>query len=471
MSGEEILDIGSKPQFFLDNYIIENTFELQRKMNHPRRFEKNPILDAATFKTTQPFLSVIYDPEYKGGKYRLWYNREEPIYHVESSDGLHWEEPQVAWDLERAYGVGVVDDRERERDPARKFKAMNWQSTRSKEGKPGDVGGLYVGYSADGFNFKRIPRPVLPTWPEDYPVISYFGAGDISKPYWDPFNQIYACIYKIFLIPGESYTPGPKSSVWLRRVIGISFSDDFVNWTEPFRIIIPDDMDRGLFEYYAMGGVHVRGDLMIGLIRTLNDHLPHETDMPDAEGIGATALAISRDGKSWHRFREPFLDRNLEVGSWDRAMTWASDVLPVGDQLYIYYGGYKSGHKTDKRTGRQIGVAFLKRDRYMSLAGGEWGGEMVTKPFLFKGDKLVLNIDTFSDGCAWIELRDGNNNTFENYRFEDCEVIKSTDCLEYTVTWNGSANVQQLEGKPIRLALRLKQGELFTFQFVPDTEQ
>jgi hypothetical protein len=152
------------------------------------------------------------------------------------------------------------------------------------------------------------------------------------------------------------------------------------------------------------------------------------------------------------------------------AIRRASDVLPVGDQLYIYYGGYKSGHKTDKRTGRQIGVAFLKRDRYMSLAGGDWGGEMVTKPFIFKGNKLILNIDTFRDGCAWVELRDGNNNTFENFRFEDCDVIKSTDCLEYTVTWNGNSNVQQLEGKPIRLALRLKKGELFTFQFVPDTE-
>jgi hypothetical protein len=152
-------------------------------------------------------------------------------------------------------------------------------------------------------------------------------------------------------------------------------------------------------------------------------------------------------------------------------MTWASAVLPVDDELYTYYGGYKSGHKTDKRTGRQIGVAFLKRDRYMSLSGGEWGGEMVTKPFTFKGDKLVLNIKTLDGGCAWIELRDKNNNTLQNYRFEDCDVIKSTDSLEYTVTWNGSANVQQLEGKPIRLALRLKDGELFTFQFVPDTEE
>lgn len=462
-----VLDIGSEQQFFLDDYVIENTFELNRKMNHPKRYEGNPILDSATFKTTQPYLSVIDDPNYKGGKYRLWYNRGNPIYHVESDDGLHWENPQVAWDMPRGYGVGVLDDRERSKDPARNFKSLNWQATRAKEDKPGDDGGLYVGFSEDGFYFERAPGPVLPTWPEDYPVLSYYGAGDISRPYWDPFSRKYACIYKIHLIPGEGYTPGPKAGTFHRRVIGVSFSDDFINWTDPYRIITPDDMDQGLFEFYAMGAIHKRGELLIGLIRTLNDDLPYESGIPDAEGIGATALAISRDGRSWHRFREPFLDRNPESGTWDRAMTWASDVLPVGDDLYVYYGGYKSGHKTDSKTGRQIGVAIMKRDRYMSLASGQWGGEMITKPFKFAGDKLVLNVDTSSGGRAWVELRDGDNNTFEGYRFEECDPIESVDSLEFTVTWNGKSNLSKLQGQPIRLALRLQRGEVFTFQFVP----
>jgi hypothetical protein len=32
----------------------------------------------------------------------------------------------------------------------------------------------------------------------------------------------------------------------------------------------------------------------------------------------------------------------------DHSMTWVASVLPVGDELYIYYGGYVCGHKIEK---------------------------------------------------------------------------------------------------------------------------
>ena len=70
----------------------------------------------------------------------------------------------------------------------------------------------------------------------------------------------------------------------------------------------------------------------------------------------------------WQRYREPFLDRNPDPGSWDHAMAWMSAAVPVGDEMLLYYGGYARGHKVEPKTERQIGLARMKRDRYVALA-------------------------------------------------------------------------------------------------------
>lgn len=37
-------------------------------------------------------------------------------------------------------------------------------------------------------------------------------------------------------------------------------------------------------------------------------------------------------------------------------MTWADCQLVVGDEMFIYYGGYARGHKVERFTERQIGL-------------------------------------------------------------------------------------------------------------------
>jgi len=78
--------------------------------------------------------------------------------------------------------------------------------------------------------------------------------------------------------------------------------------------LTPDKQDDGLLEFYGMGGMHQRGGLTIGLVR-VRRRLPCDPGGPK-NGIGYAVLATSRDGVHWQRFREPFLDRNPERGSW-----------------------------------------------------------------------------------------------------------------------------------------------------------
>ena len=96
---------------------------------------------------------------------------------------------------------------------------------------------------------------------------------------------------------------------------------------------------------------------MIGLLKVLRDDLSAESGGA-VNGIGYTCLAWTRDGTTWHRDRQPLMDRNSMSGTWDCAMTWGDCLLPVDDDVFIYYGGYARGHKVERFKERQIG--FLR---------------------------------------------------------------------------------------------------------------
>ena len=67
------LEVGAGPQLFLDDYLIDQLDGLTRHVETPKRLPK-PVLDSATFGTTQPYLTVLHDTERHG--YRIWYNRD-----------------------------------------------------------------------------------------------------------------------------------------------------------------------------------------------------------------------------------------------------------------------------------------------------------------------------------------------------------------------------------------------------------
>jgi hypothetical protein len=235
----------------------------------------------------------------------------------------------------------------------------------------------------------------------------------------------------------------------------MSSSRDFVHWEKPWRILVPDEKDDGLLEFYGMGGMHLRGNLHIGLVRVLRDDLSCDPGGPNG-GIGYTALATSRDGVNWQRLREPFLDRDQTPGAWDHAMTWMSMALPVGDEIYFYYGGYARGHKIAPKTERQIGLATMKRDRYAALVPENGQGTLLTKPFLHPGGKLSLNLNA-AQGEARVRLLDEHGT-----RLSESKPL-TADSLAAEVLWPDSP--AHLEGKPVRLEFTLRNASLYAFEF------
>jgi hypothetical protein len=240
----------------------------------------------------------------------------------------------------------------------------------------------------------------------------------------------------------------------------MSTSKDFINWEKPWRILAPDTKDDGLLEFYGMGGMHLRGALHIGLVRVLRDDLACNPGGPK-DGIGYTVLATSRDGVTWHRYREPFLDRNSEPGSWDHAMTWMSQAVSTGDEVFFYYGGYARGHKIEPKKERQIGLARMKKDRYAALIPIAGQGTLLTKPFVVPDGRLTINCNS-EHGEVRTRLLDENRKPLKALGQSEAEPI-SRDALAEEVQWRKP--IAALRGKPVRLEFTLRDSALFGFEF------
>ena len=208
-----------------------------------------------------------------------------------------------------------------------------------------------------------------------------------------------------------------------------------------------------------MGGSHARGPLLIGLVRVLRDDLPCDPGGP-TDGIGYTALATSRDGIKWERFREPFIDRSPEPG-WDHAMAWASAVLPVGDELFIYYGGYARGHKIEASKERQIGLARMTRDRYVARRAGNDRALLRTQPLRFNEGQLTVNAAVRGELRA--RLLDETGKAVPGFDWAETS-SKRADGVALPIAWGRALRERE---KPVQIEFSPREAELYAFEVTP----
>jgi hypothetical protein len=236
-------------------------------------------------------------------------------------------------------------------------------------------------------------------------------------------------------------------------------SKDLVNWEKPWYVVTPDDsVEEGHVQFYAMNGYLIRGDLYIGLVKVLRDDLKAPGTPEGAYGIGHTTLAWSRDGVHWVRDTTPVFEPDPNVDAWDHAHAWLDFQLPIGEEVYIYYGGYKFGHKMDRWEGRQIGLVKMQRDRYVSRDAAEEGA-LVTPLLLLDGSKMTVNAKV--DGELRLRVLDKDGRPVKGFDWGDCRPIRG-DSVSHSVGWKRS--LTSLRGRPVRLEFRLAKTQLYGFE-------
>ena len=475
---KESVDATHGPHLFIDDYLIAESENVTRTTHSPVRAQDQPILGWEK-ETTQPYVTVIRDAE--NGRFRMWYNsrigRECAIAYAESEDGIHWTTPSVgptgednrlfviSAPFQNAYGVSVIDEGPAFPDAARRFKIAWWGQTQPwPDGDPG----MRVAFSPDGLRWTPCEaNPVLPDygeeWFKDDPRRPY-GVGDIIDVFKDPIRQRYAAFVKTPALPIDGLETGSRARLYIRRLVSHSVSADFVRWERPWRVIVPASNDDGLLEFYSVGGTFARGGLLIGFVRMLHDDLPCEPGGP-ADGIGYTTLVTSRDGEHWERHPDIFFDRNLQPGAWDRAMTWVGSLVDAGDQYYLYYGGYARGHKIEPEKERQLGLAVMPKDRFVSRdAQAGTTGRLLTVPLALAGTpgtQLCLNADV-REGSIRVRVLDADKTPIQGMGFDDCAPV-TQDGVALPVS---GLHFESLDReRPIRLEFELSGAQLFGFEF------
>ena len=89
---------------------------------------------------------------------------------------------------------------------------------------------------------------------------------------------------------------------------------------------------------------------------------------------------------------------------------------------------------------------------------------MVTKPFIFSGSDLHLNIDTSAIGSAAVALLDESGTPFYGYDIPDCDVIRG-NFIDKTVSWHDESDIGKFDGKPVRLRIMMRGSKLYSLQF------
>ena len=146
-------------------------------------------------------------------------------------------------------------------------------------------------------------------------------------------------------------------------------------------------------------------------------------------------------------------------------MTWVGSAVPVGNELYLYYGGYKRGHKIEPSKERQIGLVKMPMDRFVAREPAEGQtGMLLTVPLRFSnaaGKNLVVNADG-SRGQIRVRVRDPQSQVIDGFRFEQCEPI-SGDGAALPVRWK-TAELSSLGERVVQLEFELTGGaKLFGF--------
>jgi len=461
-----VKEAGHGWHLLIDDYYIDNNRSqgITRVFSTPDRHGNNPIITSADFGVNQPYVTVL---PLDGGGYRLWFVAQQPDYSAtflgpaievaESADGVTFAaETQQIIDLPATY-VNTILDNGIPGDPER-FRAafahimtdhndeLDWMKTQ-------------IAYSADGL-----------AW-TNYDVDTLFPGhgrsadenwGDIIDTAYDPLTGLYSLFFRYYG-PYSWVDAGLKFHIQttIRRT-GRVLSTDFRQWIDanaPDIIFSPDSQDPGITEFYGgPAGAQRRGDLLVGFQRILRDDVTVAGAPEGAYGAGYTVLAWSRDGLNWTRERQPFFSPSPTAGDWDHAMSWVGSQIDMGDQTYLYYGGYKWGHKYSPETDRQIGLATLPKNRYVLRQAV--GAGVLTTPLMYLGGELLrLNLVVEEGGSLAITLLDA-----DDQEVGACgQATSGLDSISYTLTC--SPPLSEI-AQPVRMRFLMDKAALAGFEVV-----
>ncbi|MDP6060851.1 MAG: hypothetical protein QGH33_18230, partial [Pirellulaceae bacterium] len=453
----EPVEIGSTPQFVIDNFIIDNHWAIKYKQESMKRVFHPPLKHVGNpvIAGEGGYTSIVKDEE--TGHFRMWYQTwvaspvqgksgRYAIAYAESKDGLSWELPKL----------GLYDWK------GTKENNIVWTGLKGKRGSQvymlevpeealngyrfvmlyGGLGGSHLIGSQDGIHWDR----------DSATNIASMHSDTQNAVVYDPRRKEYVMfcrakhIYRTFR--GDIIDTGAS-----RRVARMSSKDLWRKWdTEPQNILIPDELDEdaGFNFFYGMP-TRYYANIYWGFLWPFKMN----TDIH-------TELAWSRDGFNFKRMPgRPKLIARGNDGSWDDGMVFSGyQWLEVGDQWWMYYAGWDGPHGTSERN-VGIGLVKMRKEGFVSMHGPSRGGVVCTRKILWPGGRLAINADA-QHGEVSVRVTDAKRKAIDGFDYDECESF-SDDDVNHEVRWK-EKSLESLAGEVIRFEFFLKDADLYTFR-------
>lgn len=483
LTAGEPIDIASRLELMVDDYLIDTMSQsLRLQMHKPVRRNVALVTDEPWEGNACTYSSFFQD----GDRYRVYFGAnhyvnaagklEQPhepfTCYAESQDGIHWTKPKL----------GLVDFKGSKQnnivlkqgsvpgmpiDPAHiaVFKDTNpacpkdaqYKAVVRSNGKPG----LYALKSPDGLRFTPVTKELIIT----------DGAFDSQNlAFWDSARGEYRAYFRDF-----------KDGI---RGIKTATSKDFIKWNEPEWLVFPGSPPEHLYTN-QITPYERAPHIFFGFPMRYTDRgwvdstgkLPHpeerrrraEAHPRYGSAVTDGLMMTSRDGRTFRRWGEAIVRPGpSRTNSWvygDNIISWGilptkSDLPQAPHELSIYaIESYWTGKSQNFRR------YSIRVDGFVSIQAPLSGGEFVTKPLIFDGEKLAINYSTSAAGGIWVEVQDVTGKPLAGYTQADCHEIFG-DEIEREVVWKSHDNVKQLVSTPVRLRFILKDADLFSFQFV-----
>ncbi|MHB9025997.1 MAG: glycoside hydrolase family protein [Armatimonadota bacterium] len=481
------IDVGSRRELLVDDWLIERLEGGARLQLHP------PTPREAVLELDRPwegsmcgYITVLRDGDRCRMYYRGWeVDIDHPGSHgealhiprpaciclAESDDGIHWERPalnlfdyggnrdnNIVWmgvgdDLKGLHGFSPFLDTNPACPPDARYKAVG-----GTEGWP--ISGLFAMASPDGVRWSLL---------EEQPIITTGAFDSHNTVFWDDLRGEYRAYVRDF-------RDG-------RRDIRTATSPDFLHWTEPAWLDYPGappeqlytnnvlPYDRAPHLFVSVPARYVERPwtpTMEGLPELAHRRRRAAVNERFGTAVSDAVFMSSRDGQTFRRWGEAFIRPGLRAaGNWaygDNYPAWgmletASELPGGGRELSLYTTeNYWRGACTTIRR------FTLRMDGFVSLAAPLTGGEMVTKPLRFTGERLSLNLSTSAAGGARVELQDDAGRPLKGFTLADCWEIVG-DTLDYTVRWKHGSSFAAFAGQSVRLRVVLSDADLYSFQF------
>lgn len=150
-----------------------------------------------------------------------------------------------------------------------------------------------------------------------------------------------------------------------------------------------------------------------------------DVDPTRNDGLRDIQLAVSRDGVTWTRpDRRPCVGLDVE-GPGQRVVYAAQGLVRRGDRVLQYHTAFdhSHGHWPANNPGGVIRWTEQRLDGFVAAEFPYTGGELVTRPLTFTGDRLELNVDASASGEGRVELQDAQGRPVPGHSLADSDRV------------------------------------------------